>query len=179
MTVDIEKLEALALAATQGEWTCSDKHDGRFWHIGCGNQAIGSTHAASKKANPRYAEMFKANAKFIAAANPAAVLELIAELDEDKMHFRVMGQALEGLIAERDQLRAELAGLKTGYEAYERVNAELRAENELLRKNLLEASEEIANWGAYASDYFQEKHDLSGCVAKFHDAAMSKGASHD
>lgn len=36
------------------------------------------------------------------------------------------------LIAERDQLRAEVAGLKTGYEAYERVNAELKAENERL-----------------------------------------------
>ncbi|WP_238349097.1 hypothetical protein [Pseudomonas poae] len=35
---------------------------------------------------------------------------------------------------ERDQLRAEVAGLKTGYEAYERVNAELKAENEALRK---------------------------------------------
>ena len=36
-------------------------------------------------------------------------------------------------MAERDQLRAEIAGLKTGYEAYERVNAELKAENEALR----------------------------------------------
>ncbi|MCK9740041.1 hypothetical protein LT697_00590 [Pseudomonas syringae pv. syringae] len=34
---------------------------------------------------------------------------------------------------ERDQLKAENAGLKTGYEAYERVNAELRAECEALR----------------------------------------------
>lgn len=35
---------------------------------------------------------------------------------------------------ELSDLRAELAGLKTGYEAYERVNAELRAECEKLRK---------------------------------------------
>ena len=41
----------------------------------------------------------------------------------------------ESLAAERDQLRAEVAGLKTGYEAYERVNAELKAENEELRAN--------------------------------------------
>ncbi|MEE4133061.1 hypothetical protein V2I60_19820 [Pseudomonas viridiflava] len=34
---------------------------------------------------------------------------------------------------ELSDLRAELAGLKTGYEAYERVNAELRAECEKLR----------------------------------------------
>lgn len=38
--------------------------------------------------------------------------------------------------SERDQLKAEVAGLKTGYEAYERVNAELKAENEALRKRI-------------------------------------------
>ena len=41
-----------------------------------------------------------------------------------------------GVEIERDQLRAEVAGLKTGYEAYERVNAELKAEVEKLRKEL-------------------------------------------
>lgn len=39
------------------------------------------------------------------------------------------------LEANRDQLRAEVAGLRTGYEAYERVNAELKAEVEDLRKD--------------------------------------------
>jgi len=37
---------------------------------------------------------------------------------------------------ELSDLRSELAGLKTGYEAYERVNAELRAECEALRKRV-------------------------------------------
>ena len=41
-----------------------------------------------------------------------------------------------GVEIERDQLRAEVAGLRTGYEAYERVNAELKAEVELLRSLL-------------------------------------------
>ena len=43
---------------------------------------------------------------------------------------------LESICAERDQLRAEVAGLRTGYEAYERVNAELKAEIDELRKGL-------------------------------------------
>ncbi|WP_444756802.1 hypothetical protein [Pseudomonas sp. A014] len=55
---------------------------------------------------------------------------------------------------------------------------QLKAENEALRKALLEASEDVAAWGAYASEYFQEKHDLAGCVAKLHAAAMAKEASH-
>lgn len=39
------------------------------------------------------------------------------------------------ILAERDQLRAEVSGLRTGYEAYEQVNAELKAENERLERN--------------------------------------------
>ena len=35
---------------------------------------------------------------------------------------------------EVEALKAEVAGLRTGYEAYERVNAELKAEVEVLRK---------------------------------------------
>jgi hypothetical protein len=41
----------------------------------------------------------------------------------------------ESLAAERDQLKAEIAGLKTGYEAYEQVNAGLKAEAGALRKD--------------------------------------------
>ena len=39
---------------------------------------------------------------------------------------------------ERDQLRAEVAGLRTSYEAYQQVNAELKAENELARMRIKE-----------------------------------------
>ena len=44
------------------------------------------------------------------------------------------GRLMLGIEIERDQLRAEVAGLKTGYEAYERVNVELKAEVEGLRE---------------------------------------------
>lgn len=68
-----------------------------------------------------------------------------------RRQFHSIAQAL---LAERDQLKAE---------------------NEALRNLLLEAAEEIDTWGAYASDYFQGKYDLRGCVDKFHAAAMGKG----
>ncbi|MBA5956263.1 hypothetical protein GIB64_02370 [Pseudomonas lactis] len=42
----------------------------------------------------------------------------------------------EKLIEQRNELKAEIAGLRTGYEAYERVNAELKAENEALKKRI-------------------------------------------
>ena len=32
---------------------------------------------------------------------------------------------------------------------------------------IAEAADEIESWGSYASDYFQDKHDLAGTVARF------------
>ena len=63
---------------------------------------------------------------------------------------------------ERDQLRAEVAGLKTGYEAYERVNAELKAEVEVFR-GLLGEMRAIGN------------HAPAELTLRI-DAAMGKGA---
>lgn len=42
---------------------------------------------------------------------------------------------------------------------------------------LFEAADEIEAWGAYAGEYFQEKHDLKGVVQGFRDFA-SKAQSH-
>ncbi|MGY2320406.1 hypothetical protein [Pseudomonas azotoformans] len=67
------------------------------------------------------------------------------------------------ILAERDQLRAEIAGLKTGYEAYERVNAELKAEVERLRKDV----DRAAYWKQRAKS--AEGHLFSG---DFRAAAM-------
>ena len=91
----------------------------------------------------------EAKAKFLGAMTPVAVLGLIAENDRLSAQARLAGVAAEMaahdtagravteylvVAQERDQLKAEIAGLKTGYEAYERVNAELKAEVEGLRK---------------------------------------------
>ncbi|MBW9244115.1 hypothetical protein [Pseudomonas paracarnis] len=94
-----------------------------------------------------------ADAKFIAVANPAAFLALIAENDR-------LSQTVESLIQmERatgnraieyagkcDDLKAEVAGLRTGYEAYERVNAELKAECEALRDDLEQKQYDANAW---------------------------------
>jgi len=36
---------------------------------------------------------------------------------------------------------------------------------------LSEASIDISDWGSYASPYFQEKHDLAGCIKGYEDQA--------
>ena len=64
--IDIEKMEAAALAATQGEWVVSD-------HI----YASDGKRIASYQMISRDDCENEANATHIATANPAAVLELI------------------------------------------------------------------------------------------------------
>lgn len=45
-------------------------------------------------------------------------------------------ESREALARVVEQLKAENSGLRTGYEAYQQVNAELKAQNERLRKDL-------------------------------------------
>lgn len=84
------------------------------------------------------------------------------------------------ILAERDQLRAEIAGLKTGYEAYERVNAELKAEVEALRKDsdryqwLRDKSESVHQFYLSVPLWFTGVHFRAQDVDKSIDA-MSKG----
>ena len=46
--------------------------------------------------------------------------------------YHDLPQRVETLVSERDQLKTENTGLKTGYEAYEQVSAQLKAESEAL-----------------------------------------------
>ncbi|WP_404943628.1 hypothetical protein R1Y13_13550 [Pseudomonas sp. NY8938] len=124
MTIDREKLKALAEAARDYSGSDLIEHESRYNALAC-------------------------------EVDPVTVLTLLAEIERHE--------------AWRTAFLAE-------HDAQMRQRDQLRAENEALRKALLEASEEVATWGAYASEYFQEKHDLAGCVAKLHAAAMAKEA---
>lgn len=103
-------------------------------------------------------------AQFYAAANPAAIRGLIAENE------RLKGGALTDLslrteITEQyNQLKAENAGLQTGYKAYEQVNAELRSEVEALRKAL-----------TYIRDSSDDWHACEKAADALIDAAMGQG----
>lgn len=69
----------------------------------------------------------QADEEFFLACTPAAVLALIAENE------RLSGECEGCPMQVAEELRAENAGLQTGYKAYEQVNAELRAEVEALK----------------------------------------------
>ncbi len=68
----------------------------------------------------------------------AGELSVMAMTHADMTEDAPLRQAIDfvkSAMSERDTLRAENAGLKTGYEAYEQVNAELRGEVEALCKD--------------------------------------------
>lgn len=69
--------------------------------------------------------------------------KLISWQGEGNNKLEVNAGPLMKHMDERDRLRAEVAGLRTGYEAYERVNAELKAENEALRNALMECTDSL------------------------------------
>ncbi|WP_449103789.1 hypothetical protein [Pseudomonas veronii] len=96
-------------------------------------------------------EEMRALQQFHEEVDPETVLALIVDLDEarDGMKHSCairLKKQIEQLETERDQLRAEVAGLKTGYEAYERVNAELKAENERLRYQIGVLQSDANSW---------------------------------
>ena len=102
------------------------------------------------------ARIGKTHTEYALAANPAAVLflvaenELLAKTADCWDRLNIQNKALsDSFRTERDQLRAEVAGLKTGYQAYERVNAELKAEVDSL---IREADRQYTTIEAYRKD---------------------------
>lgn len=113
MTIDKARLKALAEAAMHPQRTIHDEHDllYRFQH----------------------------------ACDPAEILALLAEIDKLKAALDMESAELawsdsdgREIQAERDKLRAELAGLRSGYDAQNAVIAGLKVENEDLRMRVKE-----------------------------------------
>ena len=180
---DHSELKRLAEAATPGPWY---QHGGIMQVLSHDCETVCETFEDDGECP---------DAQFIAAANPAVVLGLIAHLDlaveardlymADK---KQLAFALNDARAEAARLKAENERLERNRDMWkgqvERQTEELRlaheadkllkSECEGLRESLTHAADEVESWGAYASDYFQQKHDLAGTVLKVRQAAVSK-----
>ena len=227
---DFSELKRLAEAATPGPWSMCGEADGSegfeiiqdIWNergTHTGKDVV--VYEWSDESDP-LGVINRKDAEFIAAANPAAVLALIAENDalkgphdwlaEDLIKELVdNAQAIQEnsddgeedqfvivLLAAAQRIRRQEANIeklkadgelsaKTA-DCWDRLNIlnkalgdsfraerdQIKAECEGLRESLTHAADEIESWGAYASDYFQQKHDLAGTVLKIRQAAMSK-----
>jgi len=151
---DIQKLKALAEAATPGPWGADNSH-----HVGSINAADRHIGMASMYARrPNDITQNLANQDFIAAANPAAVLELITEI-------------------ERLSERMKIVDFVHGPKAEMHWN-QLKAENEALRKDAVRWQFIRDVWPKVKlvpnGDWFN-----SCFLEREIDAAMSKEASHD
>lgn len=178
---DNTELKRLAEAATPGPWSvCGEVDSTQGFEI---VQDIWNEHGThtgmdvvvyewSYESDP-LGVIRRPDADFIAAANPSAVLALIAEIErlqgcEDVLRqlashvgaggynapevdpetfarkimdgINILNDPMAQLVIKKgeqiDQLRAEVAGLRTGYEAYERVNAELKGQVEAMKKRI-------------------------------------------
>lgn len=89
MTIDKEQLKALAEASLVGDWY--ESGDLRYE-----DRKTGDVHG-----------LHHDDDRFIASANPATILALLAEIERDEIHLRAFGSVAETAIAERDQLKAE------------------------------------------------------------------------
>lgn len=159
---DHSELKKLAEAATAGDW-----HHYRHGVIK-GGPAIKFTNGSAQQqiamttgTDWMRADEQCANADFIAAANPAAVLALIAEVEglraqhgRDSAELRSLSQARDDARKERDQLKAEVEALRN-------LTRELRGSAECINVHHCKS----------------EQHDLDEpckVLARI-DAAMSKG----
>jgi hypothetical protein len=129
---------------------------------------------------PEFMAQNKDYADLVLAANPETILALIAENEglraqhaRDSGELRKLCAARDSARRERDQLRAEVAGLRTGYQAYEQVNAELKAENEALRNGMIQIIE-MNRMHAECQYGDPEKAESWSCVTVAR-AALGKG----
>lgn len=172
MTIDKEKLKALAEAATQSHGARRVEVDHNGLHvIGDGSWKILSAwHTPDGKGAQ--------NAEFAAAASPATVLALLAEIDQ--LAFEPAKHARRVI----DQLKAENEDYKSGQERYEQIIEDLKAENEALRKALGEISGQVdGNIRCAVRDVVNCRGDVQDIygycdnIDEIIEAAMAKEAS--
>lgn len=170
MTIDKEKLRALAEAATQNHGARRVEFDHNGVHvIGDGSWKILS---AWRTPDGKGAH----NAEFAAAASPVTVLALLAEIESTETRLHDVAVLCATVEQERDQLKAENEDYKSGQERYEQIIEDLKAENEALRKDA-----ERYRW---LRKPWQEQRQVKAWTSlevmdENIDAAMAKEANHD
>ncbi|WP_052750467.1 ead/Ea22-like family protein [Pseudomonas putida] len=190
MTIDKEKLKALAQAATQGEWS----HE-RFGVIqagpviqfasGAGRQQIAMATGADWMVQGEQI----ANAEFMAAANPSVVLALLAEIERlESAKGDPVGSFDKHMeyMQENIRLKAENEDYRSGQDRYEQIIDDLKAESEALRKALGKISVQVdGNIRCAVRDVVNglpDVQDIYGyCdnIDEIIEAAMAKEVSHD
>ena len=119
MKIDINKLRRLAQAATPGPWYVTGKLTRYVEALIDGGLIQEVAACGPTKADGGYGPQQEANARLIAAANPAAISELLDRLEEAEkergsamMLVDRLALALNTSNHERDALRAKIAEME-------------------------------------------------------------------
>ena len=99
-------------------------------------------------------------------------MKTIEELAKEHGIVRnVFLDAIKGLFVASDyQLEAFRKACIADYFESAELAAYMSNETKALTRLLKHAVEDIESWAGYASPYFQEKHDLQGCLKGYRDA---------
>ena len=166
--IDTKELRRLVQAATPGGWYvarsnyvygCKEVTDGEeVWH-----PIIACTDDDEVSIN------FEGNAKFIAAANPAAISELLDRLEaaekSDAESLAMYRKARD----ERDALRAALRHEADCVEA-------AKAEIEALRAKITEMEQqEPVSWADAFGEPFRQKSEIDGVASPLYALPGAKG----
>jgi hypothetical protein len=150
--VDVDAARARAAAATPGPWEVEITGGVDVTGEGWTNIEIQFNDPLETNAGLMMGEheCAEADAVFIAAARS----DVPALADEVERLRAQVELANSTLMAERDAALAEVTRLRAA---------------------LLEAADDVQSWGAYAGEYFQEKWDLAGDIARIR-AALGGGS---
>lgn len=121
MTIDLDQLEAAAKAATPGPWL--ERHEDVYSEVDA-HVAFCLTVCSSADECCITKKQAQANAVFIAAANPAVVFELVAEVRRHRKSMKRLARALQIknralAIAQRECKHAQERGTRAEQELEE------------------------------------------------------------
>ena len=120
MTIDINKLRRLAQAATPGPWYATGKLT-RYVEARIDGGLIQEVAACGPtKADGGYGPQQEANARLIAAANPAAISELLSRLEAAEKERDALRLAVRHEADCVDAAKAEIEALHAKIEAMEK-----------------------------------------------------------
>ena len=126
-----------------------------------------ATPDAIEKAKKEFDHYMDVSQRYRRATEPDAILALIRERDE----------AIKSSDAVCDSYAEENQRLFDRAETAEAALSSYKEEVERLRRVLAEARDDMQAWQSYASDYFRDKHDADGDLAKI-DQALTKETPH-
>jgi hypothetical protein len=95
-----------------------------------------------------------------------------------KENAQLRKQLAEGIECDHSPLEQQIADQAEYITKLQRHNSQKIDRVFALVQGYQEAIEDIRSWAVYATDYFQHKHDLKGCIARHEQIIRKGGLSH-